>query len=364
MKDENDQDVTRLFDTDNVVFTFDLNVDCTASRTNVVEGDDESGITYMGLTKDHFTVNPDSNFEWTNEEITVIDGYQKIIALPVTVTIVGNNNDNEPVVYNGSEHSVTGYTATADSNLYDIEHDFTFTPAEDADLDEHDVIAAKRTDAGTTNMGLAADQFSDNNNTNFNVSFNVTDGYLTIAPRPVTVTAENKSKTYKDADPELTAIVTGAVEGETLDYTVTRQTGENQTYENVGEYPITVTAGENPNYTVNTKGATFTIIQKVITIAADDKKKEYDNNASTDPELTVKVTTKINDEEVELSEEEIAGINYTIERVSGQNVGSYIITVSEGQNPNYDVTVVNGTFTIVKPCGQGHRNRHKQYPIL
>ena len=104
--------------------------------------------------------------------------------IDVTVTIVGANNTAD---YDGVEHTVTGYTATADSELYDVTKDFTFTPAEGAELVDGE-IAAKRTDAGTTNMGLAADQF-ENTNTNFKtVTFDVTDGYQTINPINVTVT--------------------------------------------------------------------------------------------------------------------------------------------------------------------------------
>jgi hypothetical protein len=42
----------------------------------------------------------------------------------------------------------------------------------------------------------------------------------------------------------LTAVVTGAVNGDTINYTPTTATQ----FSNVGDYPIAVTLGANPNY--------------------------------------------------------------------------------------------------------------------
>ena len=56
----------------------------------------------------------------------------------------------------GEAHTVTGYTATADNELYDVTKDFAFSGT----------AAAARTDAGQTDMGLKAEQFT-NTNANF-----------------------------------------------------------------------------------------------------------------------------------------------------------------------------------------------------
>ncbi|MCR5701329.1 MAG: hypothetical protein K6G76_04190 [Lachnospiraceae bacterium] len=79
-----------------------------------------------------------------------------------------------------------------------------------------------------------------------------------IEARPATITAEAKSKAFGEADPSLTAKVTGVLEGEKLNYTIAREKGEN-----AGEYKITVTLGENPNYNVTKTDAVFTITKPV-----------------------------------------------------------------------------------------------------
>ena len=138
----------------------------------------------MGLAANQFT-NTNTNFSKVTFNVT--DGYQTIEPIDVTVTIVGANNTT---VYDGEEHSVEGYTATASTDLFDVTKDFTFSGKAEA----------ARTDAGQTDMGLAAEQF-ENTNANFaTVTFDVTDGYQAITPVTdevvVTITGASDEATY------------------------------------------------------------------------------------------------------------------------------------------------------------------------
>ena len=146
-----------------------------AARTNV-------GTTAMGLAESQFE-NISTNF--SSVTFTVFDGGQEITALTgVTVTITGHKNTTN---YDGEEHSVSDYDVSTSTPLYTTA-DFTFSGTKEA----------ARTDAGTTNMGLAADQFA-NTNTNFDkVTFTVTDGYQTINPitATVTITGHHNATTY------------------------------------------------------------------------------------------------------------------------------------------------------------------------
>ena len=82
-------------------------------------------------------------------------------------------------------------------------------------------------------------------------------GTLTITPAKATVKADSLTKTEGQDDPELTATVSGVVDGETLNYTLSRASGDTP-----GEYAITVTLGENPNYDVTVENGTLTIRDK------------------------------------------------------------------------------------------------------
>ena len=173
--------------------------------TAVAKGTD-AGEYFMGLTVDSFT-NSNPNFKVT---FVVEDGKLTIKPAEVTVTIKGNTAE---VIYNGKEQSVEGYTfeITDETELY-AESDFVLKDGIEA--------VAKGTNAndpeGTIKsypMGLTKDSF-ENKNVNFAVTFEVTDGSLTIAKRDVTVTGESATKSYNGQTQEITGYtVDNLVEG-------------------------------------------------------------------------------------------------------------------------------------------------------
>ena len=105
------------------------------------------------------------------------------------------------------------------------------------------------TNAGTyyvSNTVVAdANYFGTTNSTNF-----------TIDAKAASVTADAKSKTYGDVNPVLTAVTNGAVNGDVINVTITTTATQ---FSSVGVSNITVTAGSNPNYTVQTTNSTLTI---------------------------------------------------------------------------------------------------------
>ncbi len=86
---------------------------------------------------------------------------------------------------------------------------------------------------------------------------------LTVNPLSVTLKANNKSKTYGDNNPALDATVTGTVNGDVLNYTLATTATQ---FSNVGDYPITVTLGANPNYSVTTTDATLNVTPKTASV--------------------------------------------------------------------------------------------------
>ena len=119
-----------------------------------------------------------------NYDITYVDGTLEVTPLDVIVTITGHTNT---VIYNGKEQAVYGYDWNATDDLYDTADYFTY--AGDS--------VAKGTTVGTYPMGLEAGQFNNTNN-NFNVTFKVTDGWLTINRLDVIVdiTGHVDTRTY------------------------------------------------------------------------------------------------------------------------------------------------------------------------
>jgi hypothetical protein len=142
-----------------------------------------------------------------------------------------------------------------------------------------------------------------------------------------------KSKTYGNADPALTATVTGTVGSDVVSYTLSREVGED-----VGTYAIVAESGDNPNYEVTTVPGTFSIVPATAMVMADNKEKVH---GTPDPVLTATVTgLKNGDAEGVLS--------YTMTRDSGDSVGTYAITpLGAAKQGNYNVTYLPGTLTIV-----------------
>ncbi len=75
-----------------------------------------------------------------------------------------------------------------------------------------------------------------------------------VVKKAATLIIDNKSKTYGEDDPKLTAVVKGTVGKETINYILSRDEGEN-----AGEYAIKAKLLRNPNYTITVKNGTFTI---------------------------------------------------------------------------------------------------------
>ena len=89
---------------------------------------------------------------------------------------------------------------------------------------------------------------------------------LTIEPKELTVTADNKSKIFGKDDPELTFTVEGIVEGETRDDVFTNTTLSRKAGEDVGEYDILQgSLAVNSNYTIAFTKGKLTISKEALT---------------------------------------------------------------------------------------------------
>ena len=236
--------------------TYDSNEHSVSGFTGAPEGADFSAITVgakgteAGEYPAEFAQNTVGTVDANSKYIvtSAIDG--KLIINPigkVTVTITGNTATE---TYNGSEQTVTGYDVSISNPLY-TENDFTFSGN----------ASASGTDAGTYNMGLAAEQFA-NKNTNFsNVEFVVNDGSLTIEKRNVTLTSATDSKVYdKTALTNDTVTVTGDgfVEGEGATYDVTGTITDVGSVDNEFTYTLNANTKE-ANYNIDTVFGTLSV---------------------------------------------------------------------------------------------------------
>lgn len=157
---------------------------------------------------------------------------------------------------------------------------------------------------------------------------------LRVDKRPVTIRADSKTKSYGAPDPALTATVEGLLDGDTIDYTLTRDPGET-----AGTYAIRVQASDTDTYTVTTVRGTLTISAKDMEALTPDTlpTQLYTGSA-------LKPTPIVRDAAGNVLKE---GRDYTLTYVDNQQPGlGTVIITGKG---NYTGTL-ELTFPVVDPA--------------
>ena len=227
--------------------------------------------TETGSSNNTFTYTLNEGTKAENYNITPVEGTLKVtpITNQVTVTITGHKDST---TYDGKEHTVSGYDVKTSNNLY-TEANFTFGGTAEAN----------RTDAGQTNMGLAAEQFT-NTSANFkNVEFVVTDGYSKVEKRNVTLTSASDEKVYDGhALTNDTVTAEGFVEGQGATYGVTGS--QTDAGESKNTFTYTLNEGTNPdNYEIKKAEGTLKVTpvtdKVTVTITGNTDSVKYDGNS-------------------------------------------------------------------------------------
>lgn len=112
--------------------------------------------------------------------------------------------------------------------------------------------------------GLAAGAYTDNIKVTYGkneLSIPVT---VNVSKRAITITADNKEKTYGNANPQLTYQITSGnrIKGDSIDVTLSTSA---KTDSDAGTYEIKVTTGTNDNYDITPVNGTLTVKPKEIT---------------------------------------------------------------------------------------------------
>lgn len=157
-----------------------------------------------------------------------------------------------------------------------------------------------------------------------------------IEKASVTVTLNDKTKTYGEKDTDLTYTVNGLAVGDfaaDLNIQATRKPGEN-----VGEYAITATA-KNANYNITIIDGTLTIEKADATVTINNASKVYGEE---DPKFTATITGLKGDDK----------LNVVFSREAGQDVGEYVISATiaadDAVAKNYNITIKTGILTITQ----------------
>jgi hypothetical protein len=213
-------------------------------------------------------------------------------------------------------------TADSDTKVYDgtalTKDSYTSEGLMTGDNIESVSITGSQTNVGTSdNVPSAAIVKKGDAVVTDSYAINYVNGTLTITPAAVTVTAVAESKTYGEADPDLTANVEGMVNDESsalITYSLSRAEGED-----VGEYTITPTGdAEQGNYSISYTTGMLTIGPKELGITWTHTDDLVYNRSAQKPTATA----------TGLVGSDVIGVTVTVTG-GGTNAGSYTATASE-----------------------------------
>jgi len=244
----------------------------------------------------------------SNYNITFVPANMSITQRPITVTAAAKSKE-----YGASDPTLT-YSVTTGS------------------LVGQDALSGSLTRVSGESVGTYAILLGTLDNTNYDITY--AGSLLSVSQRPITVTADAKSKEYGASDPTLTySVTTGSLVGsDTLTGTLSRVSGDS-----VGTYAINQGTLANSNYDITYAGANLTVTQRPITVTADAKSKEY---GATDPALTYAITTGSL-----VGSDALSG---SLSRTSGESVGTYAIGQGSLANANYAITYVPADVTVTQ----------------
>ena len=176
-----------------------------------------------------------------------------------------------------------------------------------------------------------------------NYALSFTGANLSITARPITISADGKTKVYGHADPVLTYGITAGslVGGDSITGNLSRVAGED-----VGSYAIEQgTLALSSNYSLTYVGANLPITPRPITVTADAKTKVY---GDADPALTYQISSG-----QLVGTDAFSGMPT---RLAGENVGLYAIRQGTlALSSNYVLAYVGGESP--DHAEAGHRRR-------
>jgi hypothetical protein len=307
-------DATRIYGNANPSLTF------TVGGQGLVNGDQLTGalVTTAGATTGvgNVAITQGTLAATANYALTFNPGILSITPRPITITA-----NNATRVYGNANPSLT------------------FAVGGQGLVNGDQLTGALVTTAGaTTGVGnVAITQGTLAATANYALTFNP--GILSITPRPITITANNATRVYGNANPSLTFAVggQGLVNGDQLTGALATAAGPTT---GIGTAAITLgTLSGGANYTITFVGGQLAITPRPITLTANDLAKLL---GLPDPPLTVTVTG-----DGLVNGDQLTG---SLVRDPGETIGTFAIrrgSLTVGDN--YVVTFVPGTFTINAP---------------
>ncbi len=320
-------------------FTYHITSGSLVSRLGVAD-------TFSGsLTRANLGTNTAGTYAITTGTLALSSNYS-LTVVPATLTI---SSKTVPSICWSAPAAITYGTAISATELNalartdcatssDVAGTFVYLPASGAVLTPgtHSITVTFTPTDGTTYDG------------------NTETVSIVVNAKPITVTAEAKTKVFGATDPALTYTVpVGALVGsDTLTGALARAAGSN-----VGTYAInagTLTDANNPRYVITFSAANFSITEKSLTISADNK-SITSGGATPTFTFTSGAGELVGSDALGSVTFTFSGSGYGPSSTAPTAAGTFINTPSaatftSGLSTNYLITYTAGTYAITAPA--------------
>ncbi len=324
-------DKTKIYGESNPVLTFQY--------SGFVNGDDEEDLTAEPVAS------------------TTVSETSSVNVYTDDITLAGGDDENYSFSYVAADFEVTKatLTVTADgqTKVYgDANPALTFQYSGFVNGDDEEDITtepvAATTVSGTTVVGVYSDAITLTGGVDENYGFDYVAGDFEVTKAELTVTADDQTKVYGDANPTLTFQYSGFMNGDDEEDITTEPVASTTVSEtssvNVYTDDITLAGGDDENYSFTYVAGDFGVTKATLTVTADDKTKIY---GESNPVLTFQYSGFVNgDDEEDLTAEPVAST--TVSETSSVNVYTDDITLAGGDDENYSFSYVAADFEVTK----------------
>lgn len=169
-------------------------------------------------------------------------------------------------------------------------------------------------------------------------------GVLTIKPAPLTIIANNVSRTYYEENPQFTYQCNGFKNNENASILLIEPTLSSSANRksSAGTYDIEVSGASASNYDISYSKGTLTVMKRPLNVSVGNYARDFN---SENPEFTLDYTGFVNGEDIRVIDTKPYA--YTSAK-KDSNVGTYTINITGGEDNNYSFYYNSGELTINK----------------
>ncbi len=317
------QNATKVYGSENPEFTYTVN--------GLIDGDDISAVTDVKFNTDadkasavgEYSIIPYTSTAVNYEIIGYENAVLSVTKAPLTITV---NDASIEYGYDMSNYQYEySYDGFVNGDTYAV-----------LDIQPTVSIEEYNGQVGTYSMIASGAEAA-------NYEINYCNGVLTVGQAEMILTVDNATKVYGEDNPSFTYTATDKDGNDIMSALDTPPTlgTEANTTSGAGDYAITATGATSTNYSIRVVDGTLTVTKAPLIVKANNLTKVYGEN---NPDLNYSIEGLLNDDNPAAIFTDRVRMKTDVLNITA--VGEYPIEVYNATSANYEITFVDGTFTI------------------